>query len=105
MSYSKIEAALKTVLPDDTYKVQAPDGPTRYLVWTPTGERHLYANGAPSITVHQAVVTVATQVEDDTLPAAVIAALAAAHVAMQPPEQSYVEDLQTYFTDVQCEVL
>ena len=45
MSYSKIENALKTVLPDAVYKVQAPettdDGEQllRYLVWTPTGER------------------------------------------------------------------
>lgn len=74
MSYSKIENALKTVLPDAVYKVQAPettnDGEQllRYLVWTPTGDRYAYANSRPFATIYQAVVTVATQTEDDTLP-------------------------------------
>ena len=46
MSCTKIENALKTVLPDAVYKVQAPettdDGEPllRYLVWTPTGDRY-----------------------------------------------------------------
>ena len=50
MSCTKIENALKTVLPDAVYKVQAPettnDGEPllRYLVWTPTGDRYAYAN-------------------------------------------------------------
>lgn len=111
MSYSRIEAALKTVLPEAVYKVQAPedgaDGAplTRYLVWTPTGERYLYADSRPWVTVYQAVVTVATQQEDDTLAAEVRTALALAHVAMSQPEHSYDTEQATYFTDIPCEVI
>ena len=47
MSYTRLEQALEAVLPGCVYKVQAPrqgsDGKalTRYLVWTPTGEREV----------------------------------------------------------------
>ena len=111
MRYSKIEQALETVLPGAVYKVQAPehapDGSplTRYLVWTPTGERYAYANGRPFATIYQAVVTVATQTEDDTLPAEVSKALADAHIAMQMPEHSYDVETATYYTDIPCEVI
>lgn len=111
MSYTKIERALERVLPGAVYKVQAPlenaDGSpiTRYLVWTPTGERYEYADGKPFVTVRTAVVTVATQTEDDELPRKVTAALAAARVAMQSPEHSYDDELGTYFTDIPCEVI
>lgn len=111
MSYTKIERALERVLPNAVYKVQAPledaDGNpiTRYLVWTPTGERYAYADGKPFATVHTAVVTVATQTEDDDLPARVAAALADARIAMRSPEHSYDEELATYFTDIPCEVI
>ena len=111
MSYSRIEIALKTVLPDSVYKVQAPetddagDPLLRYLVWTPTGERYAYADGKPFATIYQAVVTVATQTEDDALPANAIKALADAHIAMQMPEHSYDTDTATYYTDIPCEVI
>lgn len=111
MSYTKIERALESVLPNAVYKVQAPltlaDGTplTRYLVWTPTGERYLYADGKPFVTVFEAVVTVATQLEDDTLAAEVRTALALAHVAMQQPEHSYEDATATYYTDIPCEVI
>lgn len=111
MSYTKIERALESVLPGAVYKVQAPiedaSGKpiTRYLVWTPTGERYEYADGKPFATVHTAVVTVGTQTEDDDLPRKVTAALAEARVAMQPPEHSYDDELATYFTDIPCEVI
>lgn len=49
--------------------------------------------------------TVGTQTEDDDLPRKVTAALAAARVAMQPPEHSYDDELATYFTDIPCEVI
>ena len=111
MSYTKIEQALESVLPEAVYKVQAPiedaDGNpiTRYLVWTPTGERYAYADGKPFATIREAVVTVATQAEDDELPARVAAALADARIAMRSPEHSYDEELATYFTDIPCEVI
>lgn len=111
MSYSKIESALKSVLPDLVYKVQAPetadDGTPllRYLVWTPTGERYAYANGRPFATIYQAVVTVATQTEDDMLPAEASKALADAHIALQMPEHSYDVETATYYTDIPCEVI
>lgn len=111
MSYTKIEQALESVLPEAVYKVQAPiedaDGNpiTRYLVWTPTGERYEYADGKPFVAIKTAVVTVATQTEDDELPRKVTAALAAARVAMQSPEHSYDDELATYFTDIPCEVI
>lgn len=111
MSYTRIETALRTVLPEAVYKVQAPettDGGEpllRYLVWTPTGERYAYASSRPFATVYQAVVTVATQAEDDTLPAEVTKALADAHVAMQTPEHSYDVETATYYTDIPCEVI
>lgn len=111
MSYSRIENALRSVLPKATFEIQAPDSDadgaalTRYLVWTPTGERYLYAEGAPLITVHQAIVTVATQIEGDTLSAEVRAALARARVAMQQPEHSYEDATATYYTDIPCEVV
>ena len=111
MRYSKIEAALRSVLPDAVYKVQAPetadDGAPliRYLVWTPTGERYAYANSRPFGTIYQAVVTVATQTEDDTLPAEVSKALADAHIALQMPEHSYDVETATYYTDIPCEVI
>ncbi len=111
MSCTKIENALKTVLPDAVYKVQAPettdDGEPllRYLVWTPTGDRYAYANSRPFATIYQAVVTVATQTEDDTLPAEVSKALADAHIAMQMPEHSYDVETATYYTDIPCEVI
>ena len=47
----------------------------------------------------------ATQTEDDDLPAQVIAALAAAHIPMQPLEHSYDPDTATYYTDIPCEVI
>lgn len=111
MSYTKIERALERVLPGAVYKVQAPledaDGSpiTRYLVWTPTGERYAYADGKPFATIREAVVTVATQAEDDDLPARVAAALAEARIAMRSPEHSYDEEVATYFTDIPCEVI
>lgn len=111
MSYSKIEAALKTVLPDAVYKVQAPETDNggnsllRYLVWTPTGERYVYAESRPFATVYQAVVTVATQIEDDPLAGETIKALADAHIAMQPLEHSYDVETATYYTDIPCEVI
>lgn len=111
MSYTKIETALKSVLPDAVYKVQAPEKAEngtpllRYLVWTPTGQRFFCAESAPFATTFQAVVTVATQTEDDDLPAQVIAALAAAHIPMQPLEHSYDPDTATYYTDIPCEVI
>lgn len=111
MSCTKIENALKTVLPDAVYKVQAPettnDGEPllRYLVWTPTGDRYAYANSRPFATIYQAVVTVATQTEDDTLPAEVVKALADAHIAMQMPEHSYDVETASYYTDIPCEVI
>lgn len=111
MSYTKIERALDSVLPGAVYKVQASleaaDGSTvtRYLVWTPTGERYAYANGRPFATIYEAVVTVATQTEDDTLPALVTAALADAHIAMRQPEHSYDDETATYYTDIPCEVI
>lgn len=111
MSYTRIERALESVLPDAVFKVQAPmedesGAPlTRFLVWTPTGERYLYADGQPFVTVQQAVVTVATQLEDDTLAAEVRTALARAHVAMQQPEHSYDDAAATYYTDIPCEVI
>lgn len=111
MSYTKIERALESVLPGAVYKVQAPtedaDGTpiTRFLVWTPTGERFAYAEGKPFACIKTAVVTVSTQTEDDALPRLVAAALASAHVAMQPPEHSYDDELATYFTDIPCEVI
>lgn len=111
MSYTKIEAALETVLPGAVYKVQAPaedaDGVPicRYLVWTPTGERYVYANGMPFATIYQAIVTVATQSEDDPLPGLVVTALANVRVAMQSPEHSYDDETSTYYTDIPCEVI
>ena len=111
MSYTKIETVLKTVLPDAVYKVQAPetaeDGSPllRYLVWTPTGQRFFNAEGMPFATTYQAVVTVATQTEDDDLPAQVITALGTAHIPMQPLEHSYDPDTATYYTDIPCEVI
>lgn len=105
MSYTKVENALKSILPADTYKVQAVDGVTRYLIWTPTGTRMAYANGVPVLPVSLCVVTAATQTEDDTLPDQAIAALAAAHVAVGQPEQSYDDNTATYYTDIPCEVI
>lgn len=111
MSYSKIEAALETVLPGAVFKVQAPEVDeygeplVRYLVWTPVGARYAYASSQPFARIHRAVVTVATQTEDDPLPQQVEAALAAAHIAMQAAEQSYDIDTATYFTDIPCEVI
>ena len=49
--------------------------------------------------------TVATQTEDDTLPAEVSKALADAHIAMQMPEHSYDIEAATYYTDIPCEVI
>ena len=111
MSYTKIEAALERVLPGAVYKVQAPAGDPngndllRYLVWTPTGERYVYANGVPFVTIYQAVVTVATQTEDDTLQSEVARELSKSHIAMQPPEHSYDDETATYYTDIPCEVI
>lgn len=111
MNYTKIETALKSVLPDAVYKVQAPekteDGTPllRYLVWTPTGQRFFCAESVPFATTYQAVVTVATQTEDDDLPAQVITALGTAHIPMQPLEHSYDPDTATYYTDIPCEVI
>lgn len=111
MSYSKIEDALLAVLPKRVYKVQAPlddeDGAPilRYIVWTPTGERYWYAASKPFVRIYQAVVTVATQTEDDPLPSQVVQALADAHIAMQTAEHSYDAETATYYADIPCEVI
>lgn len=111
MKYSKIEAALETVLPGAVYKVQAPehapDGSplTRYLVWTPTGTRSVNADGMPFATVGLCVVTVATQTEGDTLTAEVLQSLASAHIAIGQSEQSFDQETMTYYSDIPCEVI
>lgn len=111
MNYSKVEAALRRVLPDAVYKVQAPeDGAdgrplTQYLVWTPTGLRHEFADGRPFAEIGLCVVTVATQEEDDPLPGEVLRALYAARVAVGQSEQSFDEETMTYYTDIPCEVI
>ena len=93
MSYSKIESILDTVVPEDVsvYKVQASPSEERYVVWTPTGTRSERAEGAPICTVNLGVVTVATQTENDPLPAQIIAALIAGRVAVGQDEQSFDE--------------
>ena len=80
MSYSKIDAALRAVLPDGVFRLEAPERPdgiplTRYIVWTPTGSRSLYAEGSTAIRIYSAVVTVVSQTDDDPLVGQVLAAL------------------------------
>ena len=111
MSYTKIEHALESVLPEAVYKVQAPiedaDGNpiTRYLVWTPTGEREVTAEGAAIARIGIAVVTAATQNEEDPLPQQVRAALRAARIAVAEDVRSYDDDMATYYVDIPVEVL
>lgn len=107
MSYSKIESILDTVVPEDVsvYKVQASPSEERYVVWTPTGTRSERAEGAPICTVNLGVVTVATQTENDLLPAQIIAALIAGRVAVGQDEQSFDEQTMTYYTDIPFEVI
>lgn len=111
MKYSKVKAALDSVLPGAVYKVQAPGNGadrlplTRYLVWTPTGIRPEYADGRAFAEVGLCVVTVATQEEDDELPGLVLAALREARVAVSQSEQSFDEETMTYYTYIPCEVI
>ena len=110
MNYSKLETALKTVMPV-VYKVQAPEEDAsgeplrRFIVWTPTGSRPVYAEGAPFAAIGLAIVTVATQTEDDTLPAQVREALARARIPMGVETQTYDDEQMTYFTDIPVEVM
>lgn len=111
MNYSKIEAALEAVLPGGVYKLNAPDSReigtelTRYIVWTPTGSRALYAEGCGAVRIGRAVVTVCTQTEGDDLPEQVIAALQKARVAVGPPAQELAENECTWYTDIPVEVI
>ena len=111
MSYTRLEQALEAVLPGCVYKVQAPrqgaDGKdlTRYLVWTPTGEREVSAEGAAIARIGIAVVTAATQNEEDPLPQQVRAALRAARIAVAEDVRSYDDNMATYYVDIPVEVL
>lgn len=110
MSYSKIEDALSALLPGAVYKLDAPDelsgnSLTRYIVWTPTGSRALYAEGGGAVRIWEAMVTVCTQAEDDNLPAQTVAALQKAHIAVGAPVQEYADDSCTWYTDIPCEVV
>lgn len=111
MNYSKLEAALEAVLPGGVYKLNAPDSReigtdlTRYIVWTPTGSRALYAEGCGAVRIGQAVVTVCTQTEGDDLPEQVISALQQARVAVGPPAQELAENECTWYTDLPVEVI
>lgn len=111
MKYSKIEAALESVLPGAVYKAQAPkedkDGNplNRYLVWSPTGTRNVTADGKPFATVGLCAVAVATQIEDDTLVHDVQKALSDAYVAVGQSEQVFDEETMTYYTYIPCEVI
>lgn len=110
MNYLRIESALQALQPIPVFKLDAPDDDagralTRYIVWTPTGARMLYAEGRSAVRIGQAMVTVCTQTEDDTLPSRVIAALEAAHVAVGAPMQEYSDTDYTWYTDIPCEVV
>lgn len=111
MSCTKIREALEPVLPGSVFDTQAPENAEdgspilEYIVLTDTGFRSVYAEGKPFATVSTAVVTVATQDQDSTIPSRVVAALAAARVAMAPAEHSYDDETATYYTDIPCEVI
>ena len=109
MSYSKIKAVLESVYPD-VYCLEAPERPndiplTRYIVWTPTGSRSVYAEGRTAIRVYRAVVTVVSQDDNDPLVDQVIEALHRAHVAVGDPSQEYAENEITSYVDIPCEVI
>ena len=112
MPSSKIEAVLRTILPEAVYEISAPetgvDGQplTRCVVYTPTGTRSVYCEGVPMLEVQQVTVTVVTQEEDDPLPGQIRAALAAAgDIAVGDPSPEYAEDSLTVYTDIPCEVI
>lgn len=110
MSYSKIDAALRAVLPDGVFRLEAPERPggiplTRYIVWTPTGSRSVYAEGSTAIRIYSAVVTVVSQTDDDPLVGQVLDALHGAHVAVGSPAQEYAENEITSYVDIPCEVI
>ena len=105
MSYLKLEAALKSVLPDDAFHLTAPPGRDRYIVWTETGSHSQYADGVKVATAYQASVYVYTQTEGDELLEKVCEALDSADIPYDDPVPGYDDDLQTMGIILECEVI
>ena len=105
MTYSKIDAALKTVLPDATFHLSAPPGHDRYIIWAETGSHSQYADGVKTATAYQASVYVYTQNEDDNLLNEVCEALDLADIPYDDPVPGYDDELQTMGTILECEVI
>ena len=106
MKCSKLEALLKTVLPDAVFHLSAPPELNRYIIWAETGVKTLRANGRVSETVSLVNVYIYTQLEDDDLLDKVCAMLEAEEdVAFGDPVPAYDDELLTMGWILECEVI
>lgn len=105
MKYSDLDAALKTVLPDAVYHLEAAEKLPRYITWQESGTSSLYADNVLTESVLLASVYVYTQFEEDSLLQTVIAALSRAGVAVGDPVPAYDEVLMTMGWIIDCEMV
>jgi hypothetical protein len=104
MTYSDLEAVLKTVLPNDVSQRKAPRGKTRYIVWVPVGSRSIFGSNRRGLTALQANVYVCTQTAGDTICDDVCAALDAAGIAYGDPVPDYDDETGEASWVIECEV-
>ena len=105
MNCSKLETALKSVLPDAVYHLNAPGGDDRFIIWNEDGYETLRADDAVAEKIPKVTVYLYSQLEDDTLLEDVMDALESAGIVISDPEQGFDEETCTVGWIIDCEVI
>ena len=105
MNCAKLETALKSVLPDAVYHLNAPCGDDRFIIWSEDGYETLRADDAIAEKIPKVTVYLYSQVEEDTLLESVMDALESAGIAISDPEQGFDEETCTVGWIIDCEVI
>lgn len=105
MNCAKLETALKLVLPDAVYHLNAPGGVDRFIIWSEDGYETLRADDAIAEKIPKVTVYLYSQVEEDTLLESVMDALESAGIAISDPEQGFDEETCTVGWIIDCEVI
>lgn len=92
MNCSKLEAALKAVLPKAVFHLEAPAYVERFIIWSESGYQTLRADDAVAEKVPLVNVFVYSQIEDDVLLESIMSALDDAGFPYTDPEQVFDED-------------
>lgn len=104
MTYSELDALLKTVCPE-TYHLGAPEEVNRFVVWGETGAGGVSAGGRMLRMSIKFSVYIYTQDEDDSLVDEIIEALENAEVCVSGPVPGYDDERMTLVSVLECEAV